>query len=229
MSCIVIIPAAGSGSRFGSSTPKQFVPLRGRPLIAHTLERVLSVPEVERIIVAVAEEYEPVMRELVEEQMLERVRIVIGGSSRQESVLKAIRAIEHEEQKIVAIHDAVRPFFRASTFVSLIDTARKEGAAIPVRPLHETIHRVENGLIMETLDRSELVAAQTPQCFRVGLVYPLLERAWHESLSGTDEAAIITSYGVSVRVIEGDPENLKITTPADLALAELKFDEWTQR
>ncbi len=228
MNCIVVIPAAGTGSRFGGELPKQFVEFRGRPLIVHTIERVLSVLEVERVIVAVSEEQQDHFETIIERERWDRVRLVLGGASRQESVLKAIRALEHERRKIVAVHDAVRPFVSHRLFRAAVESAALYGAALPVVPLHDTVHELEDGQIARTLDRSRLFAAQTPQCFQLELALPLLERAWHEALSGTDEAGIIASYGVPVRTVEGEPANLKITTPEDLELADRFFDRWSR-
>lgn len=216
MHCTVIIPAAGVGTRFGGETPKQYVELDGVPIIVRTIERFLRYGLAERIIVATAEgdRWWPEIRESRRWEGVESVR---GGATRQESVHAALREVGDEG--VVAIHDAVRPYFRRETLASLIEAAERQGAAIPALPVRETIHRVnEDRRIGETLDRSTLWAAQTPQCFRADLIGELMERAWHEGFSGTDEAALVARYDRPVAVLEGDRGNIKITTTEDLLL-----------
>lgn len=225
MNCIVVVPAAGTGSRFGGEIPKQFVSFRGRPLLAWTISRIFAVEEVERVIVAIRDEDEERMRAMIESESWSRVRWVLGGASRQESVLKAMRAIESESEKIVAVHDAVRPLCTPLLFRSVIEAGFLHGAAIPGLPVADTLYRTEGELLSNRVDRAGLIAAQTPQCFRIELLRPLLERAWHESLVATDEASVLLSYGLDVHVVPGEPSNLKITTPSDLAVAEATMIE----
>lgn len=217
MHCTVIIPAAGIGTRFGSEIPKQYFEIGGVPILARTIDRFLRSGLTPRIIVATAEgdRWWPEIRESRRWDGVETVR---GGATRQESVMAGLRKAGTEG--LVAIHDAVRPYFRRVTFQKLLEAAEAEGAALPALPLRETIHRVENGTIVETVDRASLWGAQTPQCFRTELLAELMERAWHESVVATDEASLVAHYDHPVRVIEGDPGNIKITTPEDIDLIE---------
>ncbi len=217
---LVIIPAAGSGTRFGGELPKQFQPLAGRPILQHVIERFIVDGSAARIVVAVAE---PLLAGI---QQQELVQFVAGGATRQQSVMNALRAAG-DGFELVAVHDAVRPFFRASTLHKLLDAAREHGASFPALPVNDTIHRIEHDAIAQTLDRSELAAAQTPQCFRYDVLRDALTRAAADGLEGTDEAGLAARYGHTVRVVLGDPFNIKITRPDDLALAESHFDEWS--
>ncbi len=223
MSVLVLIPAAGSGTRFGGVIPKQFQSLAGKPLVQHVVERFLLNEAVDRIIVAVTD----VVLTTVKQTPQDRVQFVAGGETRQQSVINAFAAVAGDFD-IVAIHDAVRPFFRMSTFHALLDAAREHGAALPALPLTDTIHATVDGRLATTVDRSNLVAAQTPQCFRQAILGDVLARAAKEKIDATDEAGLAARYGYEVRVIPGDPFNIKITRPEDLALAEAHFEEWSR-
>ena len=222
MSVLVIIPAAGSGSRFGTPIPKQFQPLAGKPIVQYVVERFLLSGLVEKVVVAVSD----ALLATVKQTPGDHVQFVAGGATRQQSVLAAFNA-GGTEFDVVAVHDAVRPFFRMRTFEALLDAARESGAAVPALPLTDTIHTTRDGKLAATVDRSNLVAAQTPQVFRYDILRDALERAMRESFDGTDEAGIAARYGYDVRVIAGDPFNIKITRPEDLALAEAHFEEWS--
>ncbi|MEO6487039.1 MAG: 2-C-methyl-D-erythritol 4-phosphate cytidylyltransferase [Thermoanaerobaculia bacterium] len=222
MSVLVIIPAAGSGTRFGGEIPKQFLSLSGKPLLQHVVERFLAHPDVARIVVAVSEQLLP----SVQTETADRVQFVAGGGSRQESVLCAIRGAG-EGFDLVAVHDAVRPFFADATFRAVLEAAEASGAALPALPVADTIHTVRGDTIDLTLDRSQLVAAQTPQCFQYKVLRDVLERAERDHENGTDEAGLAARYGITVKVIPGDTMNFKITRPDDLALAETIYARWS--
>lgn len=218
MSVLVIIPAAGSGSRFGGDLPKQFQQLAGRPILLNTIERFFTAEEVTQIIVAVAE---PLLGGV---KQTDRVRFVAGGATRQQSVANAFRAAQGEFE-LAAVHDAVRPFFRLTTFRALLAAAREHGASLPALPVTDTIHDVRDGFVISTLDRTTLMGAQTPQCFRFEVLRDILHRA---DADATDEASLAARLGFKVRVLQGDPHNIKITHPDDLAMAEQHFDEWSR-
>lgn len=221
MSVLVIIPAAGSGSRFGGEIPKQFLPLAGKPLLLHSVERFFLDERVDQVVVAVAEAL------LANTKQTERARFVAGGATRQQSVLRALEAAG-DGWEIVAVHDAVRPFFATATFHALLDAARETGAAIPALPVPDTIHITRDGVVESTPDRATLAAAQTPQCFRYSILREALERAVADNIEGTDEAALATRYGHAVRVLPGDPLNFKITHADDLLRAEKIMAEAAQ-
>lgn len=217
MYCTVIIPAAGTGTRFGGEIPKQYAPLGGVPILAATIERFLGTGMASRIIVATSAE-DLWWAEMASARRWSGVERVSGGETRQESVIAALRIAG--EEGLVAVHDAVRPYFREETFRRLLESAEKHGAAVPALPLRETVHRVIEGEVRETPDRAQLWSAQTPQCFRLELLQQVMERAWHEGASGTDEASLVARYDHVVKVIEGDVGNIKITTPDDALLME---------
>lgn len=218
MTALVIIPAAGSGSRLGGDIPKQFLPLAGTPILLRVIERFFNDERVAHIVVAVAE---PLLANV---KQTERVQFVAGGATRQESVIRALEAAEGDFE-LVAVHDAVRPFFKTATFHALLDAAAADGAACPAIPVTDTIHVARGGRLVSTPEREQLVAAQTPQCFRIGILHDVLEKAKRDGVDGTDEAGLAARYGYDVRVVPGDAANFKITRPEDLAYAESHFEE----
>src|SRR6266550_6225168 len=221
MPVLVIIPAAGSGTRFGGPIPKQFQPLAGKPLVQFVVERFLMT-DVARVVVAIPE---PLLS-TIKQAPGDRVQFVGGGETRLQSVINAMKAAG-DDYDVVAVHDAVRPFFRIDTFARLIEAAREHGGAVPALPVTDTIHATRDGRLSATVDRSNLVAAQTPQCFRFDVLRDSLERAEREKFDATDEAGLAAHYGYNVQVVPGDPFNIKITRPEDLALAEAHFEEWS--
>ena len=218
MSVLVIIPAAGSGTRLGGELPKQFLPLAGTPILLRVIERFFKDERVAHIVVAVAE---PLLANV---KQTDRVRFVAGGATRQESVIQALAAAEGEFD-LVAVHDAVRPFFKTATFHALLDAAAEHGAAFPGMAVTDTIHVARGGKLVTTPERDQLVAAQTPQCFRIGILHDVLEKAQRDGVDGTDEAGLAARYGYEVRVLPGDASNFKITRAEDLAYAESHFEE----
>jgi 2-C-methyl-D-erythritol 4-phosphate cytidylyltransferase len=221
MSIVVIIPAAGTGTRFGGQLPKQFHPLDGKPLIQHVIERFLLDENVTRVVVPVAEML------LASVKNSERVAWVAGGETRQQSVIRGLA--EAGDAELIAVHDAARPLFSSEMFHAVVAAAREVGAALPVVPVTDTIH-VMNGdaTVAQTIDRSMLAAAQTPQCFRAEILRDVLARAESEGITGTDEAGLAARFGYTVKAVPGDPRNLKITVAEDLAIAEAYLRQWSE-
>jgi len=230
MRVIVIIPAAGLGSRMagpatGRATPKQFTELNGTPILIHTLRKFAEAPDVSEIVIALrkseAENFEP---RLKREQFLKPVRIVEGGEHRQESVSNALQAISAANEDLVLVHDAVRPFVDRETIANVIDAAAKHGAAIAAVPAIDTIKQVdrtaEGAVVNATIPREHVVLVQTPQGFRFHVLKHAFDEATRDGFSGTDEASLVERMGHPVSVVMGSPRNMKITTPADLELAE---------
>jgi 2-C-methyl-D-erythritol 4-phosphate cytidylyltransferase len=215
MNIVVIVPAAGSGSRFGGQIPKQFLLLAGKPVIQHVIDRFLRDPSVSRVIVPVSRD----MLASMSRSSSEDVVWVAGGETRQQSVIRALA--EAGDAELIAVHDAARPLLSARVFHAVVEAARATGAALPVLPVADTIHVMNEDLtIAKTLDRSTLGAAQTPQCFRADLLREILDRAVRENIDGTDEAGLAVRFGHRVQAVPGDPRNLKITLPEDLEVAE---------
>jgi len=233
MKVIVIIPAAGLGTRMAgaakdSSKPahsKQFTELGGIPIILHTLWKFASMPEVDEIYVALRKTEQEHFRPRLEQEKLPKpVRLVEGGEHRQESVANAIAEVNASDDDIVLVHDAVRPFVTEEIIREVIEQVKKTGAAIAAVPAVDTIKQVERtsegAVITTTVPRERAVLAQTPQGFRFGVLKKAFDEATADGFSGTDEASLIERMGGEVSVVMGSPRNIKITTPGDLELAE---------
>jgi len=221
---IAIIPAAGSGSRFGGEIPKQFIEIAGAPIIIHTLRRFDECEEIGTIVVALRrEEVERFERAVCAHKIRKPVRLADGGAERSDSILNALEAASEFRPEIAVVHDAVRPFVTPERISAVIARASEIGAAILALPATDTIKEVEGGLIRRTLDRRRIWRAQTPQAFR----YDLLMRANEEARAAdlppamaTDDSFLVERLGAPVAIVEGMANNIKITTQEDLVLAE---------
>jgi 2-C-methyl-D-erythritol 4-phosphate cytidylyltransferase len=237
MKVVVIIPAAGLGTRMASAAnaknkkpaaSKQFTELAGTPILIHTLRKFASSSEVAEICIALrANEIEGFRRRLEKEAkdvLAKNVLLVEGGEHRQQSVAKAIAAISAAPDDIVLVHDAVRPFVTEENIHDVIDAARKYGAAIAGVPAVDTIKEVqrtaEGAVITATIPRERVVMAQTPQGFRYHVLKKAFDEATADGFIGTDEASLVERSGHEVAVVMGSARNIKITTPADMELAE---------
>jgi 2-C-methyl-D-erythritol 4-phosphate cytidylyltransferase len=208
---LLLIVAAGSGSRLGRPEPKALVPLAGRPLLEWTLEAMRPAGFARAVVTAPPDRLEQ-FRRLVGE----RAVVVPGGETRSASVRRGIEALAPSDDDIVAVHDAARPLVTAEETRRVLDAAREVGAAIAAIPVVDTIKRVAGGRIVATVDRSDLFGAATPQAFRGGL----LKRALASGKEATDEAALCEELAIGVAVVPIARLGFKITTPADLELAE---------
>jgi 2-C-methyl-D-erythritol 4-phosphate cytidylyltransferase len=233
MKVMVIIPAAGLGTRMASSTAtaqgrtrsKQFAQLEGVPILIHTLRKFARTEEISEIWVAMRKSESELFREEVRKHDLgQKVHIVEGGEHRQQSVANALNALRAAEDDIVLVHDAVRPFVTSETIAAVIAAVKKHGAAIAGVPAVDTIKQVERiadgAVITTTIPREMIVQAQTPQGFRFGVLKKAFDDATAEGFLGTDEASLLERLGQPVHVVMGSARNIKITTPADLELAE---------
>jgi len=233
MKVMVIIPAAGLGTRMASSTAtaqgrtrsKQFAQLEGVPILIHTLRKFAQTQEISEIWVAMRKSESELFREEVRKHDLgQKVHIVEGGEHRQQSVANALNALRAAEDDIVLVHDAVRPFVTSETIAAVIAAVKKHGAAIAGVPAVDTIKQVERiadgAVITTTIPREMIVQAQTPQGFRFGVLKKAFDDATAEGFLGTDEASLLERLGRPVHVVMGSARNIKITTPADLELAE---------
>jgi 2-C-methyl-D-erythritol 4-phosphate cytidylyltransferase len=210
-----VIAAAGSGERLGAGGPKAFVPLAGRPMIAWSLDACLACGSVAEVVVTVPAGYEHGLGDLA------GIRTVDGGSTRAESVANALAVVATE---YVAIHDAARPLLTAELLEDLVSVLAGDpdaAGAIAAAPLTDTVKKVDRGRISETLDRSVLWGAQTPQVFRTNV----LRSALSVAQGATDEAMLIEAAGGKVLLHDPGAPNLKVTTPLDLRVAELLLAE----
>ena len=213
-----IIAAAGAGTRLGKGS-KALVELNGRTALVRAVELFLAVEEVERIVVvAPAERLDRARAEIDALAPAKPVALCPGGATRQQSVRAGLAALEGCEY--VLVHDAARPMASPALVRRVLAAARQSGAAIPGLPPRDAVKRVEGSRLLESLDRSRLVLAQTPQGFR----YALLERAHFQAadagLSGDDDAQLVAAAGHAVSVVAGEPGNIKLTTAEDLAVLE---------
>lgn len=215
-----IIAAAGTGERLGRGN-KAMLRLCGKPMLLWSLEKFSSSGEVdELIIVAHADEVENVRRLTSEAGGLLPFTVVAGGDTRQHSVSNALAAVK-EACDIVLVHDAARPLVEVGTIREVIAEARRSGAAIAAVKAKDTIKEVgAGGVISGTPERSSLWAAQTPQAFRAELLREAYRRAEADDVTATDDAALVERIGVPVRIVTGTYENIKVTTPSDMKIAE---------
>lgn len=231
MIAAAIVPAAGLSTRMGSTTSgaarKQLLELQGMPVFLHALRRLDACPELSGgIFLPVRpEDRDHVERLLRAYSWRHAVAVLEGGETRQESVWRALERVPAETPFIV-VHDAVRPFLEPELVSRALQAAERWGAAIAAVPAMDTIKQVERAsndatCITATLPRERIVLAQTPQAFRYSLLLRAFQKARAEGFYGTDEAALIEHLGEPVYAIPGSPRNMKITTPADLELAEL--------
>ena len=223
MNVVALIPAAGRSLRMRHNTPKQFLPLGGCPLIVHSLRTIQAVPSIREILLMVPEGTENEWREtiVVTHGLTKVTQVLTGGSTRQDSVSNGLKQVAPNTD-IVVIHDGVRPFATQKMFEHCIQTATEVDGGIIAMKVHDTAKRVsDGGVIKETIDRNGLWAAQTPQAFRYDVLSAALERARLDHVQMTDEASLVERLGYTVKVHEGSTENLKITTPRDLAFAEV--------
>jgi len=219
-----IIPAAGVGLRMRSQIPKAYLPLAGKPILAHTLEVFEAVKEVQEVtVVAHPDDLDYCQEEVIGAYGFKKVlRLVPGGKERQDSVYHALKALHQEDDlDIILIHDGVRPFITPEQIRRVIKAARSHGGAILGLPAQDTLKRVDpQKKVIHTLDRKDIWQIQTPQGFQADLLHRAFVEAYSRNFYGTDEASLLEEMGHPVTVIPGDPWNLKITTPEDLQLAE---------
>lgn len=219
VSFAVIIPAAGAGSRSGRELPKQYVELLGSPVLRHTLRAFAGTEGCRGIIVAIDAAWEETARRCAEG--LENVRFIPGGTERQHSIANALALIGERDAELVLVHDAARPCISRELIGRVLDAAGRYGAAVPALAINETVKRVgAGGIILETVPRAELRAAQTPQGFRRELLLRAYTHALKTGFVGTDDASLVEALGEEVRVVEGEPGNIKITLPDDFERAE---------
>lgn len=215
-----IIVAAGSGTRFGAKKPKQFIEILGQPLIIYTLQKFESCPAIDEIILILpAEEIENFGQIILKYNLTKLKQIIPGGRTRAESVWNGLDTIDEKSAKIVAVHDGARPLVSVEEINRTIEKAQETGAACLVGLVTDTIKEVLDGKIVQTIDRTKLRRALTPQCFR----YEILKRAFAENKVGeivTDECFLVEKLGIEISIVEGNAQNIKVTTPEDLAIVE---------
>jgi len=245
MKVFVIIPAAGLGTRMGgltagakparvTTTSKQFAEIGGVPILIRTVRKFEAVPEVNEIILALrpddAAAFKP---RLQREGLRKKITVVEGGEHRQQSVASGLSKIEAEPGDLVLVHDAVRPFVDTEIIGNVIQAAARHGAAIAGLPAVDTVKQVDRtadgAIVVSTIPRARVVLAQTPQGFRYGALKKAFDEAQADGFQGTDEASLVERTGHEVAVVMGSAQNIKITTPADMELAEFFLSQEQHR
>jgi 2-C-methyl-D-erythritol 4-phosphate cytidylyltransferase len=214
----VVIPAAGTGRRMGGATAKQFLLLEGLPVLVRTVQRFDSSTVVDDIVLAVAESECDAVRALLAPFAPSKLRVVVpGGAERQDSVASGLGVLATD---IVLVHDAVRPFASHGLIAAVAAEAVRSGAAVAAVRMKETI-KIDDGAgkVLSTPERGSLWVAQTPQGFAAALLKEAFSQAAKEGFVGTDDASLVERLGVAVTLVEGEYDNIKITTPEDLEWA----------
>jgi 2-C-methyl-D-erythritol 4-phosphate cytidylyltransferase len=216
---VAVVVAAGSGTRLGGDVPKALRTIGGRPVVAVAVDRALASPSIDAVVVVAPARSEDALRRTFADAS-GSVIVVPGGATRQRSVAAGLDAVgDHVE--VVAVHDAARPFASAALFTAVVEAVLAGAdAAVPVVPLVDTVKRVRDGSIVGTEPRDGLALAQTPQACRLDLLRAAIAKAEASSLDFTDDSGLMEWAGASVRTVDGEPENVKITTASDLARAD---------
>lgn len=215
-----IVLAGGRGKRMNYHKSKQFIEIKGKPVLVYTLEKFIYNKSIDEVILVLPEdEVDYCKKEVLQKYSLKVDRIVIGGKERQDSVFNALEAME--KANIVLIHDGARPFINEKIIEEGIKYANIYGAAAPGVTPKDTIKvKNEDNISVDTPDRNMLVAVQTPQCFKYDEIYQCHRKIKEENAIVTDDTSVVERYGHKVYLYEGDYTNIKITTPEDLILAE---------
>ena len=225
----IIIVAGGKGLRMGSDIPKQFLPIGGKPVLMRTLERFRAYSSALQIILVLPEAQQDYWRQLCEEYHFNiEHQIANGGQTRFHSVQNGLALVPDDAEGVVGVHDGVRPFPSIEVIRNCYETAREKKAVIPVIPVVETVRQlidsdsqlsILNSQLSKTVPRDEYRLVQTPQAFDIQLLKAANRQPYNDGF--TDDASVVESYGYAITLVEGNRENIKITTPYDLKIAEV--------
>ncbi|MBI5554683.1 MAG: 2-C-methyl-D-erythritol 4-phosphate cytidylyltransferase [Elusimicrobia bacterium] len=215
-----IIVAAGVGNRMKASKPKQFLTIAGQPVLWYTLQRFIKTGIFREIVLVVGRNsFDYTQNAIIRKYKLQRVKLVAGGQERQDSVYQGLLSLQFCDY--VVIHDGVRCLVAAQVIKDTIKAAQQYGAATAAVPLPDTIKESSaRQLVKKTIDRSKLWRIQTPQVFRYEIIMKAFEKAYQTGFYGTDDAMLVEKLGKKVKLVMGNYDNLKITTPTDLLVAE---------
>lgn len=220
MKAQAIIPAAGSGTRMGSSIPKTLLPINGTPMIVHTLRAFENCASVDGVVLVVHPDYAAEYRRVVEEAGITKVKeYITGGSRRSESVGNGLTYVD-PNCGIIVVHDGARPLIKPELIDKAVSMCVTDRAVVIGVPVKQTIKKINTNeqVVERTLDREALWEIQTPQVFHKEILVEAYEQA--KSLDVTDDASLVEQLGIKVKVMQGDYFNIKITTPEDIAIAE---------
>ena len=213
----IIIVAGGSGSRMGYDVPKQFLDLNSKPILMHTVEKMHQSLDHSEIILALPKSEFDTWKKLCEEHQFEvNHQVVEGGNTRFESVSNALKKVN--EQSVIAVHDGVRPLVKISVVNECMQTAQEKGTAIPVIAIEESLRqKTDNGSVV--VNRDQYLIVQTPQCFSSEVLLKAYQQDYSPTF--TDDASVVEAMGIEIQLIQGNKENIKITTPEDLKKAQV--------
>ena len=215
----VIIVAGGKGLRMGSDIPKQFLPIGGKPVLMRTLERFREYSPTLKIILVLPKAQQDYWKQLCEEYHFNvEYQLADGGETRFHSVQHGLALIPDETEGVVGVHDGVRPFPSIEVIRNCYETAREKKAVIPVIPVVETVRHLK-GETSETVPRNDYRLVQTPQTFDIQLLKAANRQPYNDGF--TDDASVVEAFGFDITLVEGNRENIKITTPYDLKIAEV--------
>jgi 2-C-methyl-D-erythritol 4-phosphate cytidylyltransferase len=218
---VAIIAAAGQGTRMGGKRAKQFLELAGKPIIIHTIQAFEACEAIQEIIVVLPEADVRGFSAIARPYNLGKVRAVVpGGITRASSVLHGLHAVKAIDSDIIAVHDGSRPLVTIAEITGTVLAAEVSGAAILAAPIVDTVKKVLNRVVVETVPRDQLRLALTPQCFRYGILRQAYEHVDELDATLTDESSLVERLGIPVTVVEGSSRNIKVTRPEDLVVAE---------
>lgn len=217
----VIITAGGTGTRFGSDLPKQFIELSGIPIIIRSILKFDEIECIDTIVIAINHEFKNLFQEMINKFSFNKNLIIThGGKERQDSVYNSLVLESVRNSDLVLVHDAVRPLVSRELILGIIEKANTDGAVIPLLSIKDTIKVKSSDKITDTIDRNLLGAAQTPQGFRTDLLIKAYTLASVSGFKSTDDSSLCEFAGISVSFVEGEESNIKITRKSDLDLAE---------
>jgi len=215
-----IVVAAGEGQRFGA--PKQFAPLREKPVLEWCLGCFNTHIQVAAIVLVLVNDIE-------KEEYIRRfpkiTAVVTGGKHRQDSVIAGFKQVDPQKTEVVLIHDGVRPLVDHALLSRVITATKEKGAAVPVIAIEDTVKAVDGDKVLRTVDREQLRRVQTPQGFSYPILKEALDLARKDNILSTDEAALVERAGYEIVAVDGDPRNIKITTPEDIRIAEVYLED----
>lgn len=222
MKNIAIIVCSGKGQRMGANLPKQFLKLKEKPIITHTIEKFEKCEMIDEIIIVVSKEYKEYFEnEIILKNNFKKIsKIALGGKERLNSVYNGLVNIK-DENSIVLIHDGVRPFIKIEHIKNIINETKKYKACVLGVKAKDTIKICQNNTIKQTPERENIWLAQTPQAFEFSIIKKAYEKAIENNFFGTDDASLVENIGIDIKMVLGDYENIKITTKEDLKIGEI--------
>lgn len=222
MKCGIVIAAAGQGKRMGAGVNKLFIQLEGKPILIHTLEKFLQKDWVDEIVIVVHPDEAKIVKTLLLQYEIKVKQIVSGGKERQDSIHNGLKYLQSE---CVMVHDGARPFIRSEVLDTLYMKIKEADAVVIGVPVKDTIKVIDDDKkVRYTPDRKSLWAVQTPQAFRLSILKEAYEKAEKDHFLGTDDSSLVERLGIPIEIVEGDYQNIKITTLDDLLYAKAILD-----